>query len=129
MRTLRRAKQETGIALIKGSGRTGVHLWAAQFGEDLIVKIYNENAHLGAVGVSEFDSRSDRCSTSVVTLLGHKDDGIASAAASLICKTTRRNTCVIAGIHLDDITGSEIKKIVANANALVSDYLAVAKLE
>jgi hypothetical protein len=120
--------QETGFCLEKGAGRTKVALWARQFGHDLLVQIYNENAHLGAVAVSEFDSRADRCSTSVVTLLGHKDDQIAYSAASLICKTTRKNTCVIAGIHVDNITGSEIKKIIFNANALVHSYLAIADL-
>ncbi|MFC1958763.1 hypothetical protein ACFLV6_02485, partial [Chloroflexota bacterium] len=88
----------------KGAGRTKVSLSAYYMGSDPIVCIYNENAHIGAVAVGEYDDKTGRASTSVSTRLGHKDDVIARKTAHLISKYTKRPSCVIAGVHLDDIT-------------------------
>ena len=107
----------------KGEGRTRISLRAQGFGGDLIVSIYNENAHIGAVAVGEYDLRENRASTSVITRLGHKDDMIAQKAAYLISKQTKRPSCVIAGIHLDNITEEEIQKLLENADSLVKDLL------
>ena len=42
-------------ALSRGRGRTKVSLQAQSFGSDLVLLIYNENAHIGAVAVGEYD--------------------------------------------------------------------------
>lgn len=109
--------------LTKGQGRTRVSLWAYQTGNDLVVCIYNENAHIGAVAVGEYDHEELRASTSVVTRRGHKDDVIAQKAAHSISKHTRRPVCVIAGIHLDNITREEIDQTIENASGLVDEFL------
>ena len=109
--------------LTKGEGRTKLHLSAQSLGGDLIVFIYNENAHVGAVAVGEYAHQEGRTSTSVITRLGHKDDAIAQKAAYLISKHTERPCCVIAGVHLDDITEDEIQKLLRNADSLVEDFL------
>jgi hypothetical protein len=109
--------------LSQGQGRTRVKLVASNFGEDLIVSIYNENAHLGAVAVGEYDPKSQRTSVSVMTRLGHKDDAVAQKAAYLISKATKRPVCVIAGIHLDNITGEEIDEILENSGKAVEEFL------
>lgn len=109
--------------ITKGEGRTRISLSAQGFGGDLVVSIYNENAHIGAVAVGEYDHKENRTSTSVITRLGHKDDVIAQKAAYLISKHTKRPSCVIAGVHLDDITDEEIRKLLENADSLVKDFL------
>jgi len=109
--------------ITKGEGRTRISLSAQGFGDDLVVSIYNENAHIGAVAVGEYDHRQNRTSTSVITRLGHKDDVIAQKAAYLISKHTKRPSCVIAGVHLDDITEEEIQKFLENTDSLVKDFL------
>jgi hypothetical protein len=109
--------------ITKGEGRARISLWAQDFGGDLIVAIYNENAHIGAVAVSEYDHGEKRTSTSVITRLGHKDDVIAQKAAYLISTYTKRPSCVIAGVHLDNITEEEIQKFLENADSLVKDLL------
>ncbi|MBI4285035.1 MAG: hypothetical protein HY670_03920 [Chloroflexi bacterium] len=111
--------------LQKGAARTEVYLAAWRLGEDLLVWLYNENAHLGAVAVSQVDNTSGRVYTSLITLAGHKDDSVAQQAAYTICKAMRRSTSVIAGIHLDDITLQEIDEILANARGLTADFLQV----
>ena len=109
--------------LIKGEGRTRVSLTASNLGGDLIVSIYNENAHIGAVAVGEYDHKEKRASVSVITRLGHKDDALAQQAAHAISKATKKPVCVIAGVHIDNITGEEIDKILENSALAVEQFV------
>ena len=106
-----------------GDGRTKVILWAQWLGSDLVLYIYNENAHIGAVAVAEYDSNTLRVSTSVMTRLGHKDNVIAQKAAYVISKATKKPVCVIVGIHVHNITQEEISKTLENANSLVEELI------
>jgi gallate decarboxylase subunit D len=110
--------------LIQGEGRTQVTLLATFLGNDLEVRIFNSAAHIGAVAIGEFDFEHGRASVSVVTRLGHKDDALAQKAAYLISKTTRKTVCVIAGVHLDDITQEEISAIMQNTSTLLENIIA-----
>jgi len=107
--------------LIKGTGRTKISLSACHVGNDLVVCIYNENAHIGAVAVGEYDHREQRASTSVITRLGHKDDAVAQQAAHAISKYTKKPVCVIAGIHINNITEEEINQVLENARGLITE--------
>ena len=96
--------------LNRGAGRTRVSLLASYLGNDPIIFIYNENAHIGAVALGDYDHKEHRASTSVLTRLGHKDDTIAQMAAHSISKHTKKSACVICGIHLDNITDEEVEE-------------------
>ena len=109
--------------MTKGTGRSKICLSAQNFGDDLIVTIYNEYAHVGAVAVGEYYDEANRASTSVITRLGHKDDAIARKTAYLISRKTKRPCCVIAGVHLEEITAEEISEFLKNADSLVEDFL------
>lgn len=111
------------FALTRGEGRTKVNLLAYNMGNELVVSIYNENAHIGAVAVGEYDHEEERASVSVITRRGHKDDAIAQRAAYLISKSTKKPVCVIAGVHLDNITKEEIGKLLENAEIAVEDFI------
>jgi len=110
--------------LVKGEGRTKINLASYSMGNDLVVFIYNENTHIGAVAVGDYDHGAQRASTSVITRLGHKDDAVAQEAAHSISKHTKKPVCVIAGIHLDNINKKEIDEIVENASNLVEEFTA-----
>jgi CO dehydrogenase/acetyl-CoA synthase epsilon subunit len=75
--------------------------------------------------LGEYDHENNRASVSVITRLGHKDDAIAQQAAYLISKSTKRPVCVVAGVHLDNITTEEIDKILENATLAVEDFLSL----
>lgn len=107
----------------EGSGRTEVFLSARGVGEDLLVRLFNGEEHVGAVALSEYHGGAQRASTSVLTRFGHKDDIIAYTASYEICRRLRKTVCVIAGIHLDNITKEEISRIRANCDRLVERYL------
>ncbi|MFP3974938.1 MAG: hypothetical protein ACLFVK_01800 [Dehalococcoidia bacterium] len=107
----------------KGEGRTKVMLSAQFAGTDVILHLYNENPHIGAVAVGEYDPGSQRTSTSVITRPGHKDDAVAREAAYQLSKFLKKPTCVIVGIHVDQITHAEISEIQENARALVDEFI------
>ena len=110
------------IVLTEGAGRTKVTLSAQSMGKDLVVYLFNEHAHLGAVAVADYSPAEDRASTSVITRLGHKEDSIACSAAHKLCKRLKEPVCAIAGIHLEEITKEEIAQIVQNCDTLVNRF-------
>ena len=116
-----------GVKFTAGRGRTKVSLLANRLGDDLVVFIYNQRAHVGAVAVAEYDHEHKRASVSVLTRLGHKDDIIAQRAAYLISKSLRTSVCVVAGVHVDDITEQEIKALVENAGIAAELFVDSAK--
>ena len=107
----------------RGESRTKVDLSASSMGSDMVVYIYNENAHIGAVAIGEYDFKNERASTSVITRLGHKDDVIAQRIAYLLAKHFRIAVCVIVGVHLDNITENEIQQILTNVELLGNDLI------
>ena len=107
----------------KGEGRTKVTFSVCYPGNDPVIFIYNNNAHVGAVAVAEFDPDSGRTSTSLITRRGHKDDVVAQKVAYVLTRSTKRPSCVIAGIHVDNITEAEIKEILTNVNHLSDEFI------
>jgi gallate decarboxylase subunit D len=106
------------ISIDEGTGRTRVTLSAQPIGSDLVVRLFNDCAHLGAVAVADYSAEENRASTSVITRLGHKDDVVAQRAAHKLCKLLKKPVCVIAGIHLDGIADEEIAEIIRNCDSL-----------
>jgi hypothetical protein len=112
------------VMLSVGKGRTKVSLSVQSIGSDLVVYLFNERAHLGAVAVADYSHEENRASTSAITRLGHKDDVAASNVARKLCKSLKKPVCAIAGIHLDDITEEEIAEIIRNCDKLAERLVA-----
>ena len=108
----------------EGAGRIRVRLSVQSIGNDLMVRLYNDRQHIGAVALSEYHPGEKRASTSVLTRFGHRDDTVACKAAHDICRRLKIPVCVLAGIHVDNITKDEIKQIVKNCDVLVERFLA-----
>jgi len=111
--------------LTTGEGRARVNVTVNSMGSDLVVRIYNQNAHIGAVAIGDYDYDHERASVSVITRLGHKDDTLAREAAYLLSKSIKRPVCVIAGVHVGNITREEIDKILANTKIAISEIVNV----
>ena len=110
------------LLLHEGTGRTRISLSNHSIGNDLIVCLFNECGHIGAVAVAEFCREENRASTSVITRYGHKEDAVASRAAHQLCKALKKPICAIVGIHLDNITDEEIAQITQNCDTLVETF-------
>jgi hypothetical protein len=113
------------LLLTEGVDRTRVTLTTSPIGNDLIVCLFNDQGHIGAVAVSDYSKPENRPSTSVITRLGHKDDSVAYSAAYRLCKMLKQPVCVIAGIHVDNITAVEIAEITRNCDKLVDKLISV----
>ncbi len=111
------------LNLSKVIDRIQVYLQASEMGDGLVIRIFNEFTHIGAVAVGEYDAHSSLTSVSVLTRPGHKDDVVAQKAAYTISKSTHQPTCVIAGIHIQDITQDEIKQVLEITEQLVMELL------
>jgi len=109
--------------LSSGTGRLKVELRAEYQGSGLVVRIFNAAAHIGAVAVADYDSRENRAFSSVITLPGHRDDEVAKKQAHLIAKHTKKPVCVIAGLHLDDITKDEILGFQTEVDRLIQSFI------
>jgi gallate decarboxylase subunit D len=109
--------------LTEGCGRTHVCLSTQWIGKDLIVCLFNERGHIGAVAVADYSQTEDRASTSVITRLGHKDDFVACNAAHALCKQLKKPVCAIVGIHVDNITSEEIAQITQNCDTLIVKFI------
>lgn len=87
-----------------------------------------ERPHLGAVAVAQVrpsltDTDKLGATVSNITLLGHKEDALACSLAEKFAIGAVCNTVVCCGVHLDNITPSEIKTIVLLSNEMVDEVL------
>ncbi|MCQ6962614.1 hypothetical protein [Methanolobus chelungpuianus] len=115
-------KQEPSSRRIeRAAGRANLLLEWESIGNDLSVKLTGGASHVGAVGVGIFDSTSGRASSSVVTVPGHREDGLALQGARELSEASRSTTVFIAGIHVDDITKREIEEIVSVAEGMIEE--------
>jgi hypothetical protein len=98
-------------------GRIHIEFVPVAMGNDLCVSIFGgEIPHLGAVAVAQVrpslrDPAQRSASTSVITLLGHKEDVIASRVAHDLAAKLNKNVAVCCGIHVDHISTEELEFI------------------
>jgi len=91
-------------------------------GDDILIIVNGGKYHIGAVGVSiptdSIITGDLTAYTSIITLPSHKEDTIVKLIGEKVSKALKKNIIVIAGIHFDDISKSEIEKIIEACKAL-----------
>ncbi len=111
-------------------GRIKIDIQAILIGEDLCVVISGgDTPHIGCVTLSvprpSLENNSIISSTtSVLNLLGHKDDEVARYVSHLLSSKLNKNVVVTCGIHLDNITKEEIKITLELVNEIFNQLLA-----
>jgi gallate decarboxylase subunit D len=94
-------------------------------GKDLLVALWGgERPHVGAVAIAQPRPSlkvPERVSatTSVVCLLGHKEDDLAKAVAEILAAAMNTTVVVTAGIHWDNLDAEGIRKVLRNSEILV----------
>ncbi|MFX1534669.1 MAG: hypothetical protein ACFFDI_10645 [Promethearchaeota archaeon] len=89
-------------------------------GNDLIVHLSGEGAHIGAVALAEpykSDKRLSAC-VSVLSAYGHKDEAILREGALLLAKHLKVRVIVVGGVHLDNASYEDINQIIANSKLI-----------
>ncbi len=111
-------------------GRITVALQAIPMGEDLLVALHGgDRSHIGAVAVSQprpslLAGEPRSATTSVIALLGHKEDELARQLAQRIARETGATTSVACGIHLDGISSEEIGQVIQMAEEVTKRLIA-----
>lgn len=105
------------IEISRASGAITIQVRALRSGSDLAVVINGgDRAHIGAVALSQprpsLKNNGDiSASTSVLTLLGHKEDEIARASAHRIASVLNTTVTVACGIHIDNINENGLRQV------------------
>ncbi len=96
-------------------GRVTLEALTVPMGDDLCLVITGgDRPHLGAVALAQArpsiqDSSKVSASTSVLTVLGHKEDLLARSAAQCLAAGLNRTVVVCCGIHVDAILPDELR--------------------
>jgi len=110
-------------------GRIKINMKSILIGEDLCVIISGgDSPHIGCVTLSVprqslADSNDISATTSVLNLIGHKDDEAARYVSHVLSSKLNKNVVVTCGIHLDNITEEEIKNTVELLNGLTENFI------
>ncbi len=117
------------------SSRITINFISIAMGNDLCVVISGGDVpHLGAVAVSEvrasmLDPSHLSASTSVITRLGHKEDLVSRRVGEALAAKLNKNVVVCCGIHVDNITQSELGFVAEAVDRFCQTYPARQKYE
>lgn len=117
------------MEIIEGKDEYKVKLVAVRSGEELTVIIFGgEKPHIGAIAISIprpslKDSNKMSVSTSVFTLVGHKEDELSKQIAENITKVTKKVTVTILGLHIDKATAQDIEYLIQNTQKVVDKLI------
>jgi hypothetical protein len=98
-------------------------LEAKKIGDDYLLTLTGGREHVGAVAIGSFDEKSQRASSSVITMPGHREEQLALAGARQVSRATKKITVFIAGIHQDNISPEEIKDIVSASEEMIKEFI------
>lgn len=103
-----------------------------EIGNDLCVIIYGGDIpHIGCVTLSQprpsiMNESVISSTTSIINIIGHKDDVIARYVSEKLSSSLNKNVAVSCGVHIDNIKKCEIDAIISMAKELtkliISDF-------
>ncbi|OPX84766.1 MAG: hypothetical protein A4E53_03823 [Pelotomaculum sp. PtaB.Bin104] len=108
-----------------GEGRLRIELLVSVTEDGLVVQLFGgEKPHVGAVVLSLprpglNDLAKISCNTTIIPLLGHKDDEVAKPVAEEIAVKCGKPVVVVAGIHIEHAGPEEIKMLIKNCFSAV----------
>jgi hypothetical protein len=104
----------------------GLRLEGKSQGDDLMVMLYGgEKPHIGSVCVSVpreslKKDGSVSCTTSVVNLLGHKDEILGRMVSETLCVRYQTVTVCTCGVHIDHATKEQLDDIVMTVKRMLA---------
>lgn len=87
-------------------------------GEDILIVIRGgDRPHIGSCVLSIprpslADDKKISCTSSVLNLVGHKDEKICRMVAENFCKKFQTNVICTGGFHCDNLTAEKIQEVV-----------------
>lgn len=116
-----------------GRGNFRIYIQGRLIGEDLIISVFGGNRpHIGTVAIalprqSLKDPERTSATSSIFTLLGHKEDLLAKAFSERLASELNRVVVVTAGIHQDKINEEGITKFLNNCEKACAQILKLMK--
>ncbi len=105
---------------------SSIRLRYLHLGNDLQVIISGGKEHIGAVALAVCrDSETGQADASQISVEGHREDELVRTAALHLSETLCCTVVVSAGIHFDNLTKSEIGKIVKTVDEMISELIVV----
>jgi len=98
-------------------------------GDDLMISVWGgTKPHIGSISVSVprpglKDKTIMSSTSSVINLIGHKDEVVARKFSEQLSAKFNRNAIATAGIHIDDITENQMDIIMQNITDLCLDII------
>ena len=113
------------IELFAERGRIKLSLCCIRMGEDLCVTLSGGDLpHIGAVALSQPNVlEQTRATTSVLALLGHREDELARLVASRVASRLGAVVCVACGIHVESILPKELTDVLEMSEELAQSLL------
>jgi cell division GTPase FtsZ len=119
-------KNKGKIEIIKASFGRGIHrvntIGIVTGDKGLIVGILGGGTpHVGAISLaiprpSLKDPQMVSATSSILTLMGHKDDEIARPISEMLARKLNQAVVVVAGVHTNAATEQDIKILIRNSN-------------
>lgn len=112
-----------------GEGKYEISAKAIITCNGLLVTLFGgERSHIGAVAIAiprpSLRNPTERSVTSsIFTLVGHKDDEIAKPAAESISRELNQVTVVVAGVHVENASSDEIRLLVENSMKAIENLI------
>lgn len=102
---------------------------AVRIGPDILVYVWGgERPHIGAVAAAQprpslADPSKTSATASVLSYVGHKEDGVAKEMAEAISARFNTNAVVTAGIHWDNLPSDGIQIIVDRCREILGQVI------
>ena len=125
-------KQNEAIQAVRLSVGDGIFKVIAEvkiIGDDLMISVWGGiKPHVGSISVSVprpglKDNTSMSSTSSVINLIGHKDEVVARKFSEQLAAKFNKNAIATAGIHIDDITENQINILMQNMTDLCRDIM------
>lgn len=87
-------------------------------GNDLNIQIYGgSHPHLGCAVLAVHSANLNQpskndCTISMLCLSGHKEGELFTQVAKRICKALKKTCLISGGVHIDNLTSSQIQELV-----------------
>ncbi|BDU71995.1 proteasome assembly chaperone 4 family protein [Mesoterricola silvestris] len=112
------------ITLTASRGRVALRMTCVPMGRDLSVSLSGgDREHIGAVALGLPRPKGDGATTSVLAVLGHREDDLARSIATRLASRLGVAVSVACGIHVDDIRREELP-VVLEMSGELADKLA-----
>jgi hypothetical protein len=117
------------LAVSVKEGRFRLEAMVKPLGQDLLVAVWGgTHPHIGAVALalprpSLRDRKKTSASSSVLTLMGHKEDVAAKMVSETLAAALKQNVVVTVGIHWDNLKAEEIQRIVTLTERLTKKII------